>query len=358
MSTSPQLLIYGVSGYTGALISRRAAALGLDHIVAGREPELVKAHAQTVQQPYKVFALDDAQALITQLQGVKVVLNAAGPFKYTNVPLIEACLAAGAHYVDLAGEVPELRVAARYDEQAKAAGITIIPGVGLGVVPTDVIASRLKALMPEATSLDLGFETVGGASRGTLGSMLSQLRDPGHRRVDGQLVSAEPAEQTRQVALPHGQRTMVLNPWRADLWSAWQTTQIPHITTWIALPGPLRVMMRGKLRGMLWRSSLWQHLLKRIIRRLPAGPSAAQLAAGSSTCWGQIQNAQGATITATLTGPEAYLFSAETATRVASLLLTTRQLPSGCLSPTLALGDTLLDDMEGVKLTITHHQSA
>ena len=63
-----------------------------------------------------------------------VVLNCAGPFSRTAAQLVAACLRAKVHYLDITGELAVLEGMAGRDDQARAAGITLLPGAGFDVV--------------------------------------------------------------------------------------------------------------------------------------------------------------------------------------------------------------------------------
>ena len=106
-AVSGALLIYGASGYMGALTARTAVAAGLTPVLGGRRAEAVAPLAQELGLRTRVASLDDPAALAAALDGMDVVLNCAGPFPATTVPLAQACIRAGVHYLDLAGEVPE-----------------------------------------------------------------------------------------------------------------------------------------------------------------------------------------------------------------------------------------------------------
>lgn len=62
MTTKNKLLIYGAAGYTGTMISERAKALNLDFEIAGRELKKIKALAEKLNVPYRVFSVDDKTA--------------------------------------------------------------------------------------------------------------------------------------------------------------------------------------------------------------------------------------------------------------------------------------------------------
>src|ERR1700741_3430029 len=100
-----RFLLYGANGYTGQLIARMASAYGLTPILAGRNETALKAMAAELNFPYKVIDLSDKTSLEAALREVAVVLHAAGPFNHTAKKMIEACLAANTHYLDITGEI-------------------------------------------------------------------------------------------------------------------------------------------------------------------------------------------------------------------------------------------------------------
>jgi len=105
MSRSQSWMLYGASGYTGTLIARHAHERGHRPLLAGRSTAGITALAGQLGLPHRVLNLDDPAALSAALDGVDLVLNAAGPFLHTAAPLAEACLAAGAHYLDIGNEL-------------------------------------------------------------------------------------------------------------------------------------------------------------------------------------------------------------------------------------------------------------
>jgi short subunit dehydrogenase-like uncharacterized protein len=68
-----------------------------------------------------------------------VVLNLCGPYTLHGRPVIEACVANGAHYVDLTGEIPFVtEILADFEEPARAAGVKIVQVCGFEALPPDL----------------------------------------------------------------------------------------------------------------------------------------------------------------------------------------------------------------------------
>jgi short subunit dehydrogenase-like uncharacterized protein len=353
------LLIYGVTGCTGGLVSRLAAAAGLPHLAAGRDLERVAAHADPLLLPSRTFSLSDPAKIARGLAGAAVALNAASPFAETAPPLAEACLRAGVHYLDLAAGVAELEALRHLDARAREAGVMLMPGVGFGVVPADAVAARLKRRLPSAVRLSLAFEAVGGGSRGMLPALLGDLRRPGARRRGGELVPARPGEESLGLDLGAGRRIAITDPRRGELASVYWSSVYPDIDTYTVHPAALRWLIRSRLaapaRALLARRSA-QALVRSLLRRSPPGPAEEALGRGSTRLWAQAEDATGNQVTARLHGPQAHLFSARTALWIAQRVLAGR-LRVGFQTPVTAYGPDLLDrlveDVEGVEVSWT-----
>jgi short subunit dehydrogenase-like uncharacterized protein len=77
---------------------------GLRPVLAGRGASVLTL-ASELGLPARQFDLADQAATSVGLNGVGLVLNCAGPFCRTAEPMIAACLDAGAHYLDITGEI-------------------------------------------------------------------------------------------------------------------------------------------------------------------------------------------------------------------------------------------------------------
>jgi hypothetical protein len=90
----------------------------------------------------QVAEAGDPPALARALAGVCVVINAAGPLRDTAEPVLEAALAAGAHYVDVGGEQEVLRALyERHESAVRRAGLVALPGAGFDAAIGDLAAA-------------------------------------------------------------------------------------------------------------------------------------------------------------------------------------------------------------------------
>ncbi|WIX98259.1 saccharopine dehydrogenase NADP-binding domain-containing protein [Amycolatopsis mongoliensis] len=183
-----RLLVYGATGYTGQLVARRAVETGLDVVVAGRDPRRVTELAAELGVEARTFEASDAR---DALEDIDCVLNVAGPFRHTARPLLEACLAAGAHYLDTTAEFDTFTLAESLDSRATQAGVMLMSGTGWDVVPSDCLALHTARRTAEPEKLTIALRVTGGFSRGSLASSAG-IEDLGILvRRSGELVRLE-----------------------------------------------------------------------------------------------------------------------------------------------------------------------
>lgn len=289
-------LLYGATGYTGELIAREAVARQLRPILAGRNASAVERLARELGCEARAFALDDAASIARHLEGVTLVLNCAGPFSATARPMMQACLARGAHYLDITGEIEVFELAHRLDAEARRADVVCCPGVGFDVVPSDCLAAKLKQALPDATHLALGFDSRSPPSRGTAKTMVESLRAGSRIRVDGRIVSIPLASRVRQIDFGEGSKLAIAIPW-GDVSTAYYTTGIANVEVYIpASPGTVRRTQRLNRWRWLMGSAPVQWWLKRRVDRAPPGPDAQQRERTPVWCWGEVRNSSGRTV--------------------------------------------------------------
>src|SRR3954469_10206864 len=97
-------IIYGESDYTGRLIAIEAARRGMKPVLAGRG-EAVLELAGSLGLERRRVDLSSRDAASRGIEGAAFVLHCAGPFSATSQPMLDACLKARAHYLDITGEV-------------------------------------------------------------------------------------------------------------------------------------------------------------------------------------------------------------------------------------------------------------
>lgn len=344
-------LLYGANGYTGELIAREAHARGLKPTLAGRRAAPIKALAEELGLPYRVFALDDTPAVSDAVGAHRAVLLAAGPFSHTSAPVLDACLRTGVHYLDITGEVAVFEACRDRSDEARTRGCVLLPGVGYDVVPSDCLAATLKAALPDATHLELASAAGGLASRGTLTTMIEGVGRGNAVRRGGKLVWGRTANAAKRIPFADKPRWATTIPW-GDLVTAHQSTGIPDIAFYWAMPRHIALGM-GVLAPVLplLNAPLPQRLLRAWVQRLPPGPTPAQSARVRCQLYGRVSNAQGAVVEGWAETPEGYALTA-----VSAVTCTTRLLgggvPPGMQTPALAFGAGFLQELPGCTMRV------
>lgn len=320
-------LIYGANGYTGELIARGACQRGHAPLLAGRNHGTVTALARELGLRARVFELASPEVMREQLAGVSAVLNCAGPFAHTARPMLDACLHAGVHYLDITGDPLVLEALAARAPEARARGVMILPGVGFDVVVSDCLALYLKQRLPSADRLVLGFHGVEHHSRGSRRASLERIGRPGLLRRDGRLASFPAGSRARLIDFGRGPQ-LALGIAFGDLCTAYHSTGLPNIEVFAGAPRAALWALRatGALRPLLQSAPLQRWLLSRESRR-PRGPSVEQRAAGRTLFWGEVSDRQGRSVAARVQGPEAYALTALSALEVMDRMRTQEARP-------------------------------
>lgn len=154
-----KLLIIGGYGMFGGRLAHSLSDLDMDIYISGRNLSKAKAfcEVQTGTARYHPLELDrDDIAKALKTYNPTMVIDASGPFQaYGQGPhkapykVVRACIAAGAHYGDLADAARFVDGVSQFDDQAKAAGVFIISGLStcLGLSGA-VIADIAKEVDP------------------------------------------------------------------------------------------------------------------------------------------------------------------------------------------------------------------
>ncbi len=339
------IIVYGAYGYTGELIVRRCLELGIKPLLSGRNESKLKPVADKYGMPYQVADLkaDDLDKL---LAGGKVVIHAAGPFIHTSKPMVEACIRNKVHYTDITGEIAVFSQARKYNEQAKEAGVMVLPGTGFDVVPSDCLAAHMKSRMEDADDLVLAFYGTGRASRGTSLTVVEGLGYGGTIRKDGKLKQVVDAFDVKRFDFGPKNMTAVTIPW-GDVYTAFYSTGIPNIKVYMGLPKKaIDGMKWGKWFGWLMRTEFVKNKARAKIIAGQAGPTDEQRAKAATYLVGTVTDKSGKSLTSTLKTQEGYTLTAMTAVHIAQQILQ-GNFKAGWQTPSLVYGKDVICEVSG-----------
>lgn len=339
-------MLYGANGFTGRLIAREAVRRGMRPILAGRDERAIAALARALDLEHRSFALDEAR----DLAGARVVLNAAGPYSTTALPMLEACARAGASYLDLNGDTRVF--AAIFGRQAalEAAGILAVPGVGFDIVPTDGLSALACRALPGTTHLEIAWGGDFEPSPGTARSMFEIFPRGGLVREDGALRVVGPAHRTARFDFPAGPTSSVSVEW-GDVVTSWESVRAPNVIVYAAMPasGIWALRLSRPLLG-LFRTPLVRRIAEWCIRRFVRGPSDRLLADGTSYVLARARRGH-ESVTATLVGPEGYVITARAALDAVREVLSGVER-RGAATPSQAFGAEFVTRVEGCRVHV------
>ena len=340
-------MIYGAYGYSGRLIAQEAAARGMRPTLAGRRREPLEAVARDLGLAWRAFDLADGDAIDQALQGHRLVLHCAGPFVHTSAPMVEACLRTGVHYLDITGEIAVFEAIFARGEEARARRVALLPGVGFDVVPSDCLARHVAERCPGARSLELFIDAGTSMSAGTTRSMLEALPAGGLVRRGGRLVPHPLGTGVRTAPFLHGEKQVIPIPW-GDLSTAWRSTGIPDITTYMVAPtgAPTALRLLGPILHKAMEAAPIRDAIGRLAGDLARPPDAEARRAGRSEIHARAEGG-GRYAEAWLELPEPYRFTALSALRVVERVLAAE--PAGALPPAQAFGADLVLEIPGVR---------
>jgi short subunit dehydrogenase-like uncharacterized protein len=341
------ILVYGAYGFTGRLLLENLEQRGIPFILAGRDDRRLEQLASELGAPFRVFALEDDDAADRALSGVKVALNAAGPFVSTTARFLAACLRNRVHYLDVSGEVGPLEHAAGLGDAARSMDVMVLPGVGFDVVPSDCLAVHLARRLPGAKSLELSVSGSNLLSRGSARAFAEHAGIPICVRKAGVLEPLHFRTQVRWVDFGFDVRPALAVSW-GDLVTAFHSTGIPDISVYFEATAArcLAIGMNqwfGWAMGVPWAKS-W---IKAGLGSVPEGPSPEERGRETAVIVGEVRTGT-ERARARLVTPEAYTFTGVAGAAVVERVLAGAVVP-GFQTPASLLGPDFVLSLPGVR---------
>jgi short subunit dehydrogenase-like uncharacterized protein len=199
-------VLYGATGYTGALTAKNMVDNGARPVLVGRDRSRLSTLAEQLAQGGDGTQLETAVASseepgpLRDLIGAgDVLVSAAGPFLKVGRPAVEAAIDAGAMYLDCTGEPPFIRqVFEEFGPRAQRSGAVLLTALGYDYVPGNLAgALALRAAGPAAARVRVGYFAHGdrrnATSAGTRASATGVLLEPGYAWRGGRIVSERTA---------------------------------------------------------------------------------------------------------------------------------------------------------------------
>ncbi|MEI6373033.1 MAG: saccharopine dehydrogenase NADP-binding domain-containing protein, partial [Actinomycetes bacterium] len=190
--SSPRVLLFGASGYTGRLTALAMARRGLRPVLVGRSRSKLEAvvgeilSAKSVAGGLEIADVTDPSSLAAVVRAGDVLVSTVGPFVTMGEPAITTAINKGAlAYIDSTGEPPFIRrVFEEWGPQADRAGVALVTAFGYDYVPGNLAAALAFRQAVDAgvspVRVDVGYFVKGtmSMSGGTAASAAGALTMP------------------------------------------------------------------------------------------------------------------------------------------------------------------------------------
>ena len=141
------IIVWGASGFTGRLVAlylfdKYGANGDLKWAIGGRnlkKLEKVRDEIANRNVPLVIADSNDKVSLFNMVNRTKVICTTVGPYAKYGSNLVEACVKSHIHYCDLAGEVQWMyKMINSYHDEAKINGSKIVHACGFDSIPSDM----------------------------------------------------------------------------------------------------------------------------------------------------------------------------------------------------------------------------
>ncbi|MBE1501425.1 hypothetical protein H4696_008525 [Amycolatopsis lexingtonensis] len=222
------VLVYGAYGLTGRFVVAELRERGFTPVLSGRDAAKLPGG--------RPASVDDPAALDRALDGVAAVINAAGPFAATALPVASTAIRAGIPYVDVAAEIE-----ANLDTFALTADTAVVPAMaffgGLG----DLLATAAMGDWTSADEVHVAYGLSGWhPTPGTLAAGQVSRERRGGKRVrfaGGRLEHRDDALPSLEWAFPEplGTRPVLGEFSMADIVTIPRHLEVPSVTSYMTV---------------------------------------------------------------------------------------------------------------------------
>lgn len=251
MSAEHPVVVYGASGFTGRMVMEHLRDLGVPFIAAGRNRKKIEEALKIVpgieDARYEIQEVDGSvEALAKLFAGSKVVCNTVGPFMRFGVPVVEAALKEGLHYLDTSGEQHWLvKLRNEYSKDFAKAGLALIPSMAC-MYGVSEIGARYCLETPGIDTLDMTSVAQAVPTVASAQTILDAVRYASVYLKDNELVTY-PGIETCDIVTPSNR---VLKA------SQWGGTSNP---IWFARDGRVR---NCRMSVAMWNQELYKKELE------------------------------------------------------------------------------------------------
>ncbi len=230
-----EIWILGATGRIGRAVAAKLADEQLALVLVGRDASRLNELARDIGGDARVLVAASVEETVAAIarDAPAVVFNTIGPFAQTALPIARACLP-HTHYVDLSNELSATAAILGLNDEAVAAGRTLVSGAGFGVLGTESVVLKLcenrptpkRVRVDAMASLDVEAGTIGAALAATIAHVLAF----GGRQVRaGRLVRSRAGAASAQLTTPNGEEIKTASGASAELLAAWRASDAEFV---------------------------------------------------------------------------------------------------------------------------------
>lgn len=163
------------------------------------------APGQGARLPLVTLDVTDREAVRRVMAEHDVILNAAGPAYLLEEPLVRAALAAGRSYVSLCDDADAVEKVLPLDEEARAAGISVMPGMGWTPGLTNLAVRHAVNQLDEVDHIHIAWvgSSAGGVGKAVVYHVLHTFSGQAVAITDGRPVAVPAGSEPEQLTFPH-----------------------------------------------------------------------------------------------------------------------------------------------------------
>ncbi len=189
------LVIGGTGNFGGTILRALAGDTALQLLIGSRDAARAQALAATLPgaEGHAIDITQDLQAAFARIRP-DLVIHTSGPFQDQGYSVAEACIAAGAHYLDLADARAFVAGIGALDAAARKAGVLVVAGASSVPCLTAAVIDHYRPGFARLTGIDYGISAAQQTNRGLattsailsyMGRPFTTLRDGRERTVHG-----------------------------------------------------------------------------------------------------------------------------------------------------------------------------
>ncbi|WP_410567982.1 saccharopine dehydrogenase NADP-binding domain-containing protein [Amycolatopsis sp. cmx-4-61] len=233
------VLVYGAYGHTGRFVVAELRERGFEAVLSGRNAAKLRGGRPT--------AADDPASLDRALEGVAAVINCAGPFAETALPVAGAAIRAGVPYVDVAAEIE-----ANLDTLGLTADTAVVPAMAFFGGLADLLATAAMDGWTAADEVHVAYGLSGWhPTPGTLAAGKVSRERRGGKRIryaGGRLEYRDDALPTREWVFPQplGPRSVFAEFSMADIVTIPRHLRVRDVTSYMTADAARELSAAGE----------------------------------------------------------------------------------------------------------------